>query len=78
MWFSGKRRNRVRRQPAISWTLAVARLPALNWRLWGQAALVLVLVTGATFALRTVLNQPIREQINEPVQEALIVELYSK
>ena len=26
----------------------------------------------------TVLNQPIREQINEPVQEALIVELYSK
>ena len=60
MWFSGKRRNRVRRQPAISWTLAVARLPALNWRLWGQAALVLVLVTGATVALRTVLNQPIR------------------
>ena len=26
----------------------------------------------------TVLNQPIREQIHEPVQEALIVELYSK
>ena len=60
MGFNRKRRNRPRRPTSTRWSFAWLRLPALNWRLWGQVTLVLVLVLAATLALRTVLNQPIR------------------
>ncbi|MEO8308835.1 MAG: cell division protein FtsQ/DivIB [Pseudomonadota bacterium] len=35
-------------------------LPAINWKRWMPAMLVLVAVLGATFAIRVALNQPLR------------------